>query len=168
VAAGVRPGREIPVGSNCASPPALENGAGSAEVSDESALAGAAAGPATEAAAGRAATGAAAVGSAGTSGRVSDAVAPGGGVAGAAAGAAAPDIAVARLCISIGAAEPTVDSWLSSGPPGFTGGAGAKGSAEAVPLSASAETAPAAAIMVETNSFPVRFMVLPIRWTAKA
>ena len=168
VAAGaVRPGRDIPDGSNCASPPALDSGAGSAEVSDESALAGAAAGPATGAAAGTAA-GAAAVGSAGTSGRVSDAVAPGGGVAGAAAGAAVPDMADARLWISIGAAEPTVDSWLRSWLPGFTGGTGATGSAEAVPLSASAETAPAAAIMVETNSFPVRFMVLPIRLTAKA
>ena len=98
----------------------------------------------------------------GTSGRVSDAVAPGGGVAGAAAGAAVPDMAVARLCINCGAAAPTVDSWLSSWAPGFTGGAGGTGSAEAVPLSARAETAPAAAIMVETSSFRVRYMVLPI------
>ena len=45
VAAGaVRPGRESPLGSNWARPAVLESGAGSAEVSDESALAGAAAG----------------------------------------------------------------------------------------------------------------------------
>ena len=71
-------------------------------------------------------------------------------------------MAVAMVCISCGAAEPTVDSWLSSWAPGFTGGAGGAGLAEAVPLSARAETAPAAAIMVETSSFRVRYMVIPI------
>jgi hypothetical protein len=70
-------------------------------------------------------------------------------------------MAVARVCISIGAAEPMVPSELSSWVPGFTGGAGT-GSADAVALSASAEAAPAAAIIVETSSFRVRYMVLPI------
>ena len=74
-----------------------------------------------------------------------------------------PDMAVARLCSSCGAAEPTVDSWVSSWAPGFAGAGAGTGSAAAVALSASAvETAPTAAIMVETSSFLVRFMVLPI------
>ena len=163
-AGAVRPGSESPLGSNWASPPVVDSGAGSAEVSEESAFAGAAA---TGAAAGTAAGAACAAeaGSVGTSGSVSDAVAlPGGGVAGvagAAAGAAVPDMAFARVCINIGAAEPTVPSWVSSWEPGSTG-AGGTGSAAAVALSDSAETAPAAAIMDETNSFRVRFMVLPI------
>src|SRR6478735_323499 len=159
-AGAVRPGSESPVGSSWARPAVLLSGAGSAEVSDDSAFTGAAAEPATGAAAGAAAE-AGADGSVGTSGRVSDAVAPGGGVAGAAAGAAVPDIADARVCISCGAAEPMDPSEVNSWVPGLTG-AGATGSAAAVPLSASAEAAPAAAIMVETSSFRVRFMVLPI------
>jgi len=66
--------------------------------------------------------------------------------------------------MSCGAALPMLDSWVSSWAPGFgAGGTGATGSADAVVLSISAvETAPAAAIMVETNSFRVRYMVLPI------
>ena len=49
--------------------------------------------------------------------------------------AGVPDMADARLCISCGAAACTVDSWVSSSAPGFTGGAGGAGSADAVPLS---------------------------------
>jgi hypothetical protein len=159
-AGAVRPGSDSPLGSSWASPAVLDSGAGSAEVSDEIALAGAAAAGAAAGAAGTAG----AAGVVGTSGRVSDAVAPGGGVAGAAAGAALPDMADARVDINCGAAAPTVDSWVSSAAPGFggIGGAGAAGSAAAVALSDSAVTAPAAAIMVDTNNFRVRYMVLPI------
>src|SRR6478609_6916489 len=54
-AGAVRPGSESPVGSSWARPAVLLSGAGSAEVSDDSAFTGAAAGPATGAAAGAAA-----------------------------------------------------------------------------------------------------------------
>ncbi len=137
-------------------------GAGSCDSKGDTKLPGAAA---AGAAAATGAAGVAAVGSAGIGGRFTEAVAvPGGGVAGAAAGVAAPDMTDARLCINCGAAACTVDSWLNSCAPGFGGaGAGAgTGSAAAVALSDSAVAAPAAAIMVETSSFLVRYMVLPI------
>lgn len=98
-------------------------------------------------------------------GRVTDAVAAGGvaGVTGV-VGAALPST-VAKVCMSWVAAAGLAASCCRNGRPGTSGaGAGAgAGCAAAEGLSASAaETAPAAAIIVVANNFPVRCMVSPI------
>jgi len=100
-------------------------------------------------------------------GRVIDAVAAGGVVTGAGAVAVVLPRADANVCTSWVAAAGFAASCCKNGRPGTPGagaGAGAgAGCAAAEGLSASAaETAPAAAIMVVANNFPVRCMVSPI------
>jgi len=155
--AGRRPANGVPAGSKEARPL-------SGDAACVSRLAGLVAGAAAVL------IGAVAAGSpGGVCGSVIDAVAVCGGVAGAAgvaAGVAAVFSIDVKPCIScVAAAGLDASCWIN-GRPGTPGvGAGAAGWAAAVPLSATAAvTAPAAAIIVVANSFPVMCMVLPFRF----